>query len=158
MPRRAAPDQLRGPRVLPQARQDGGVLDLHGLKSARVEAEQRQDRRGDLGRLDRSADHPSVPYAGRHDQDRHVAVLLAGAPVLSYLGPPTGVDDTVLGDAEYIGVPGIAVRDTEVVRGRPARVDLAEPRRRDRDGVAADVVAGRGVREEVSLHEVGGGL
>ena len=84
------------------------MLDPHGLKGAGVKAEQRQDRRGDLSRPDRSVDHPAVPRAGRHHQDRHIAVLLAGAAVLGYLGLSAGVDDAMLGDAEDVGVPGIA--------------------------------------------------
>ena len=71
------------------------MLDPHRLERPRVEAEQLQDARGDLGRLDGCADLLAVPQAGQRDQDRDVAVLRVVAAVLGDLRRAAGVDDAV---------------------------------------------------------------
>jgi hypothetical protein len=79
------------------------VLDPDRLEVVRVQPEQVQDRRRDLGRLDSAAGKAVMPdgIAG-HDQ-RHVAVLEVGAAMLGYL----------LGAARVQGLP--AHQDRRVV-------------------------------------------
>src|SRR6266446_10405931 len=91
-----------------EAGQGAGVLDPDRLQGPRVQVQQLEYRRGDLGGLDRLAVDADVPLAGYHDENRHVAVLPVVVAVLGDLALAAGVDDAVLGDAEDVGVPGIA--------------------------------------------------
>ena len=86
-----------------------------------VQAEQRQDGRRDLGRLDRSSDAGAVTDAGAGDTTSgHVAVLRVVTAVLGDLALPAGVDDAVLGDADH-------VRDAGSPAGTPKNVAAAAP-------------------------------
>src|SRR2546423_14079249 len=82
--------------------QDPGVLDLDGAEVVRVQAEQGQDRRRDLGGLDGGADrHAMRAVAGSDNQDGYVAVgggVAAPAGDLSLL---LGVHPAPLGDSGY---------------------------------------------------------
>ena len=117
-PHSVAIHDVRGqsPPLPPRLGQDLRALCPHGLEVLRVQAEQEQDGRGDLGNLDRGPDDAAVLQAGHHGEDRHVAILGGVSAVLGDLALPGGVDDTVLDDAGDVGVPGIADRDA--VEGR----------------------------------------
>ena len=61
------------------------AFDPHRLERVRVEAEQTEDRRRDLGRLNRDLERAGVDHAGRVDDDRHVAICRVGTAVLDAL-------------------------------------------------------------------------
>src|SRR6266851_222842 len=99
--------------VAPQPGQHLGALDLHRLQVGRVEAEQLQDRRRDLRRLDRSAYPMPVLQARQHHEDRHVAILTVIAAVLD--------------DPDDVGMARIADRDADECRSVCAGIDLLQP-------------------------------
>ncbi len=95
---------------------------------------------GSGGGLDLRADRLAVPQTGNDHQDRHVAILEAGAAVFSDLALAARIDHAMLNDAEDVGVPWVTVRYTEVRSRFGARVDLGQPRGRNRHGAANPAV------------------
>src|SRR5215468_7836872 len=91
---------------LTQAGKDLGSLLLDCQQRARVEAEQVQDRRRDLGRLHRLAGGFGVDLPGRPDEDWYVAVGRVVAAVFGDLAA-AGVDDADLDAAEHVRVARI---------------------------------------------------
>src|SRR2546423_13101903 len=136
--------------------QDPGVLDPDGAEVVRVQAEQGQDRRRDLGGLDGGADRHAVrAVAGSDNQDGYVAVGGSVAAVLSDLALLRGVHHALLGDTDHVRYPGAVVRYPDEVRRGRTGVDRRQPGRGERLRRRGDVVAGPGGPAQEGGREAG---
>src|SRR3984957_3485891 len=108
------------------------ALSPHGRQFVRVEPQEGEDRRRDLGGLDRfGLDLDRDARAADNHQD--VTVAGVHATVLGKLGR-SRVDDALLDLAEDVRVVAVADRDSEELGGVSAGPDLSEARVLDGDG------------------------
>jgi hypothetical protein len=141
---------------LPKARKDLRALNLNGRQRVRVEPQEGEDRRCDLGGLDGGGLYPNR-YARAADNHQDVSVAGVHTTVLGDLGRPR-VDDAYLDLAEDVRVVTVVDRDAEEVGGFSAGPDLREARVLDGDGVLVDVETRSGVVPQVALDEVASNL
>src|ERR1700750_120716 len=135
-----------------KAGKDLRTLSLNGRQLVRVEPQQGEDRRRDLGGLDPfGLDLNRDTRAADNHQD--VTVADVHTAVLGKLGR-SRVDDALLDLAEDVRVVTVADRDSEELGGVSAGPDLSEARVPDGDGVLVDVVTLSGVVPQVALDEV----
>jgi DNA-binding CsgD family transcriptional regulator len=107
-----------------------GVFDLNGLERVRVQSEQGQDARCDLGGLYLClADRVMAHTRAGHDR-RDIAILRRGATVSGDLLDVAGVDDAVLGDADEVRCMAVMILRPDQRVCIVARVDLGQAGRR----------------------------
>src|SRR6516225_10903262 len=126
-----------------EARKDLRALDLDGLQRVRVEPQEGEDRRRDLGGLD-GGGLDLNRYARAADNHQDVQVAGVHTTVLGELGR-LRVDDALLDLAEDVRVVAVVDRDAEEVGGGSAGPDLGEARVLNGDGLLVDVETISGV-------------
>src|SRR5215469_1432402 len=155
--RRASDAAGLSPRCgLPKAGKDLRALRLNGCQFVRVEPQEGEDRRRDLGGLDGGGLDLSRD-ARAVDNHQDVTVASIHPTVLSELGR-LRVDDALLDLAKDVRVLAVVDRDAEEVGGVGSGPDLGEARVLDGDWVLVDVKTLSGVVPQVALDEVASGL